>query len=63
MALKKIMKFSRDVRAEAGRITWPGWKETRGLTIMVFILATLVGLYLLVVDLAIGAGLAALLGY
>ncbi|MCP5405460.1 MAG: preprotein translocase subunit SecE [Pseudomonadaceae bacterium] len=57
-----FMRFMRDVRAEAGRIAWPTWAATRQMTIMVFILVVLVALYLLGVDMLIGAGMAALLG-
>lgn len=58
----KLIRFSRDVRAEVSRITWPTWPETQRLTFMVVLLAVLVGVYLALVDTAIGALLAALFG-
>ena len=58
-----LFKFIRDVRAEADRITWPSWVATRQMTIMVFILVTIVSVYLLVVDMAIGGILKAVLGF
>lgn len=54
-----ILKFSREVRAEVNRITWPNWADTRRLSIMVCILAALVALYLTGVDFVI----AQLLGF
>lgn len=63
MSLSKLLKFGADVRSEARKVSWPSLKETRTLTIMVFILATLVGLFLLLTDMVIGMGLSALLGY
>lgn len=57
-----LIRFGRDVRAEISRITWPTWPDTRRLTIMVVILAVLVGVYLALVDTAIAAALAALFG-
>lgn len=56
-------KFLRDVKVEAGRITWPKWSDTRSMTIMVFILASLIALYLVGVDLAIGYGLKTLFSF
>ena len=58
----KLVRFVGDVRAEAGRVTWPSGAETRKLTIMVFILATIVALFLVMVDMLIGLGLSALFG-
>lgn len=58
----KLIRFGRDVRAEISRVTWPSWPETQRLTLMVVILATLVGVYLALVDTAIGAALAYIFG-
>ncbi|RYG58453.1 MAG: preprotein translocase subunit SecE [Alphaproteobacteria bacterium] len=57
-----LIRFGRDVRAEINRITWPTWADTQRLTIMVVILAVLVGAYLALVDTAIAAALAAIFG-
>lgn len=61
-SLQATLKFFRDVRAELNRITWPSAVDTRRMTLMVFILASLVALYLLSVDMLIGLGLKTLLG-
>ena len=58
----QLIRFGRDVRAEISRITWPTWPETQRLTLMVVILAVLVGVYLSLVDTAIGAALAYIFG-
>ena len=62
MQVSKIMQFFREVKAEANRVTWPDWASTRQMTVMVFILVALIGVYLLVVDMLIGWGLSSLLG-
>ncbi len=54
----QLIRFGRDVRTEISRITWPTWPETQRLTLMVVLLATLIGIYLALVDTAIGAALA-----
>lgn len=61
--MNQLIRFVRDVRAEVNRITWPTGSETRRLTIMVGILAVLVSLFLVGVDLLIGAGLSGIFGY
>lgn len=58
----QLIRFGRDIRAEISRITWPTWPETQRLTLMVVLLATLIGIYLALVDTAIGAALAAIFG-
>jgi preprotein translocase subunit SecE len=63
MSLTNLVKFGRDVRAEVNRITWPSWADTRRLTIMVFILALLIALYLTGVDLLIGYALSVIFGF
>lgn len=57
-----LLKFSRDVRSEVNRITWPTWGDTRRLSIMVCLLAAIVALYLTGVDLLIGHLLAFIFG-
>ena len=61
-SLKSLPRFLREVRAELNRVTWPSAADTRRMTLMVFVLVTLVGLFLLAVDLLIGLGLSTLLG-
>ncbi len=54
------IKFLRDVRVEAGRVTWPSRRETLLTTTMVLIMATLVAVFFLAVDQVIGFGVRAL---
>lgn len=61
--MNQVIRFVRDVRAEVNRITWPSFPETRRLTIMVGILAVIVSLFLVGVDLLIGAGLSGIFGF
>lgn len=61
MGLGKAMKFMRDVRAEGNKVSWPGLKQTRSMSIMVLILVVIIALFLLLVDALIGSGLTFLL--
>jgi preprotein translocase subunit SecE len=56
------LKFIQEVRAEAGKVTWPSWKETYLTTIMVFIMVTIAMVFFAVVDYSLGIGLNFLLG-
>ena len=60
--LNRLLRFGRDVRAELNRVTWPTATDTRRMTLMVFILVSIIALFLLAVDLLIGAGLNWLFG-
>ncbi len=62
MTPAKMMKFAREVKAEVSKITWPGIKETRMMTIVVFILVILVAVYLLAIDFVLGFAMSWLLG-
>ena len=55
-------KFIQEVRSEAGKVTWPSWKETYLTTIMVFIMVTIAMVFFAVVDYSLGLGLNYLLG-
>ena len=48
------VKFLRDVRVEAGRVTWPSRRETGMTTIMVLVMASLMAVFFLAVDQGIG---------
>ncbi len=58
----QLIRFGKEVRAEMSRITWPTWPDTQRLTLMVMVLAVLIGIYLALVDTAIGAALALVFG-
>jgi preprotein translocase subunit SecE len=49
-----IFTFFRDVRREAGKVTWPSWKETWLTTVMVFIMVGLTMVFFLAVDSSLG---------
>ncbi len=48
------IKFLRDVRVEAGRVTWPSRRETLTTTVMVLVMAVLIAAFFLAVDQVIG---------
>ncbi len=47
-------EFIRQVRTEAAKVTWPTRKETGMTTVMVLIMAFMLGLFFFVVDSAFG---------
>ena len=55
-------KFVREVRAEVGRVTWPGRKETMVTTGLVFAMVTLAALFFFFIDQIIGLGVRTLFG-
>jgi preprotein translocase subunit SecE len=58
----KIFKFAREVKAEMTKVTWPSMKDTRMMTLMVFILVVFFAIYLSVVDIILSGGVRWLLG-
>ncbi len=61
MDLAKVGQFVREVRQEAGRVTWPTRKETTVTTIMVFVMIFIMGIFFLLVDQVIQYGLGLIL--
>lgn len=47
-------RFVREVRVEAGRVTWPTRRETLVTTVMVLIMAVVTAVFFLLVDQVIG---------
>ena len=45
-----LVQFSREVRAEARKITWTSWKETWITSVMVFIMVVVTSVFFLLVD-------------
>ena len=45
-----LITYLKGVRAELGKIHWPSRKETTTTTIMVFVMAAIVAVFLFVVD-------------
>lgn len=56
------MRFMREVRAEGQRVSWPKLADTRLMTLMVFILVVIIGLYLMAVDALVSSSMNWLLG-
>jgi preprotein translocase subunit SecE len=50
------IQFFGEVRREISKVTWPTWKETYLMTIMVFIMVGLMMGFFTVVDLLLGMG-------
>ncbi len=48
------VKFVREVRAEAAKVTWPSRRETGLTTLMVLVMAVLTAVFFLLVDWALG---------
>jgi preprotein translocase subunit SecE len=57
-----LVKFMREVRAEAAKTTWPSRKETVQTTGIVLAMVVITALFFLTVDQIIGAGMRALFG-
>lgn len=57
----KPFLFLQEVRAEVAKVVWPTRRETIISTIMVFVFAAVASVFFLLVDLAIGEGVQALL--
>jgi preprotein translocase subunit SecE len=57
-----LIKFMREVRAEAVKTTWPSRKETLQTTGLVLAMVVVTAIFFLTVDQIIGAGMRALFG-
>jgi len=57
-----LVKFMREVRAEAAKTTWPSRKETVQTTGLVLAMVVVTAVFFLAVDQVIGAGIRALFG-
>ena len=55
-------EFLRQVRAETGKVAWPTRRETMLTTVMVFIMAAILGIFFFGVDSAFSAIVQALFG-
>jgi preprotein translocase subunit SecE len=62
MASKSPAEFSREVRREVAKVTWPTRKETMITTAMVFVMVIVASLFFLVVDQMLGLGVRVILG-
>ena len=50
MAKVSPFKFFQEVRTETQKVTWPTRRETMVTTIMVFVMATIAGIFFFVAD-------------
>lgn len=61
--MKNPAKFMREVRQEAGRVTWPTRRETTVSTIMVIIMVTVAAVFFLLADNLISWAIQLILGF
>ena len=54
--------FVRQVRQEISKVSWPSRRETIVSVVVVFVLSVILGLYFLVVDKILSAGVALIFG-
>ncbi len=62
MAKTSPAQFIREVRQEAGKVTWPTRKETGITTAMVFVMVVLAALFFFLVDTAVAKLIQLVLG-
>lgn len=54
-------QFMQQVRAEAGKVTWPTRRETVTTTIIVFVMTVIVAIFFFLVDQVVALGLRGIL--
>ena len=59
---KSPAQFVREVRTEMRRVVWPTRKETLSATLMVFVMASIMALFFLLVDQIISSAVQTILG-
>jgi len=62
MAKASPLKFMQEVRAEIQKVTWPSRRETAITTAMVFVMATVAGVFFLFADYIIRIAVTVVLG-
>lgn len=50
---RDLLGFAGKARSEGGKVVWPGRKETTQVTVMVLVMAFLVGVYIYLADIAL----------
>lgn len=53
--MKKPLKFISEVKSETRKVVWASFKQTRMMTLMVFVMVVLIAIFLSVADLALGS--------
>jgi preprotein translocase SecE subunit len=61
--LTRLREYVSDVRVEMNRVTWPGWPEVYGTTVMVVLTTFLFGFYFWVCDMAFRSAIAKVLKF
>jgi preprotein translocase subunit SecE len=56
------LEYIRETRQEVAKVTWPSRKETVTTTILIVVMALIAGLFFLLVDSVVGAGVSRILG-
>jgi preprotein translocase SecE subunit len=59
----RLREYVSDVRVEMKRVTWPGWPEVYGTTVMVILTSLLFSFYFWVCDLAFRGAIGKVLDY
>ena len=59
----KPVKFLREVRSEAAKVTWPSRKETLVTTGLVFALSALAAAFFFIADQVVGLAVRAIFGF
>ena len=59
----KPVKFLREVRSEAAKVTWPSRKETLVTTSLVFALSALAAAFFFIADQVVGLAVRAIFGF
>ena len=49
--MSRIRRFFQEAWSELKKVTWPTREQTRNLTVLVFVISTMVGVYIAVFDL------------
>ncbi len=62
MAKANPLEFVRNVSQEMKKVTWPSRKETTVSMIMVFVMVTIVAIFLFIVDQIVAFGIEKILG-
>jgi preprotein translocase subunit SecE len=60
--MANLIRFSREVKQETAKVTWPSRRETLQATLMVFVMVTLVAIFFLATDTVLSFAMKAILG-
>lgn len=58
----KALKFGREVRAEAAKVTWPKWAETQRMSLVVLAFVAVMSVFLVTIDFLANFGIQLILG-